>query len=82
MYARTLRSGNAGVPCHRERTSRGLCTFLAADRRPNSVVAHWTDAQFIQTMHTGVTPEGRKLDGKYMPWQAVGTLGDDELRGC
>jgi hypothetical protein len=29
----------------------------------------------------GVTPEGRKLDGRYMPWQAVGTLGDDELRG-
>lgn len=48
---------------------------------PNSVVGHWTDAQFIQTMHTGVTPEGRKLDGKYMPWQAVGTLSDDELRG-
>jgi len=48
---------------------------------PNSVVAHWTDAQFIQTMHTGVTPEGRKLNGKYMPWQAVGTLSDDELRG-
>jgi mono/diheme cytochrome c family protein len=47
---------------------------------PNSVVAHWTDAQFIQTMRTGVTPEGRKLDGKYMPWRAVGTLGDDELR--
>ena len=48
---------------------------------PNSVVGHWTDAQFIQTMHTGVSPEGRKLDGKYMPWQAVGTLSDDELRG-
>jgi len=44
------------------------------------VVGHWTDAQFIQTMRTGVTPEGRKLDGKYMPWQAVGTLHDDELR--
>jgi mono/diheme cytochrome c family protein len=48
---------------------------------PNSVVAHWTDAQFIQTMHTGVTPEGRKLRNQYMPWQAVGALGDDELRG-
>ena len=47
---------------------------------PNSVVAHWTDAQFIQTMRTGVTPEGRKLQNEYMPWQAVGTLGDDELR--
>ena len=46
---------------------------------PNSVVGHWTDAQFIQTMRTGVTPEGRKLNGKYMPWQAVGTLHDDEL---
>jgi mono/diheme cytochrome c family protein len=47
---------------------------------PNSVVGHWTDAQFIQTMRTGVTPEGRKLNGKYMPWEAVGTLHDDELR--
>jgi hypothetical protein len=48
---------------------------------PNSVVAHWTDAQFIQTMHTGVTPEGRTLRGEWMPWQAVGTLSDEELRG-
>jgi hypothetical protein len=32
-------------------------------------------------MHTGVTPEGRKLRNQYMPWQAVGALGDDELRG-
>jgi hypothetical protein len=36
--------------------------------------AYWTDAQFIQTMHTGVTPEGRKLDGRYMPWQASAPL--------
>lgn len=47
---------------------------------PKGLPSTWTDAQFIQTMHTGVTPEGRKLRNEYMPWQAVGTLGDDELR--
>jgi hypothetical protein len=47
---------------------------------PNSVVSRWTEAQFMQTMRTGVTPEGRKLRPEYMPWQAVGTLHDDELR--
>lgn len=47
---------------------------------PNSVVSKWTEAQFVQTMRTGVTPEGRKLRAEYMPWPAVGTLHDDELQ--
>jgi hypothetical protein len=47
---------------------------------PTSVVSRWTDAQFMQTMRTGVTPEGRKLRNEYMPWQSIGQLGDDELR--
>ena len=46
---------------------------------PNSVVAKWTEAQFVQTMRTGTTPEGRKLRAQYMPWDAIGTLRDDEL---
>ncbi len=46
---------------------------------PNSVVGKWTEAQFVQTMRTGVTPEGRKLRAQYMPWDAIGTLHDDEL---
>jgi cytochrome c2 len=48
---------------------------------PSSVVGRWTEAQLIQTMRTGITPEGRKLRNEYMPWQVVGALGDDELRG-
>ena len=47
---------------------------------PRGLPARWTDAQFMQTMRTGVTPEGRKLRNEYMPWQAIGQLGDDELR--
>lgn len=43
--------------------------------------SRWTDAQFIQTMRTGVTPEGRKLRNQYMPWEQIGQLSDDELRG-
>jgi mono/diheme cytochrome c family protein len=45
-----------------------------------SVVARWTEAQFFETMRTGVTPEGRKLRPQYMPWPEIGQLGDDELR--
>ena len=41
----------------------------------------WTEAQFIQTLRTGVTPAGRRLVNQYMPWQAIGNLHDDELRG-
>lgn len=41
----------------------------------------WTEAQFIQTMRTGVTPAGRRLVDRYMPWSAIGKLPDDELRG-
>jgi cytochrome c553 len=47
---------------------------------PTGTPSRWTDAQFIQTMRTGVTPEGRTLRNQYMPWQAIGQLSDDELR--
>jgi hypothetical protein len=46
---------------------------------PNSVVSRWTEAQFVQTMRSGVTPEGRTLRAQFMPWPAVGSLRDDEL---
>ena len=48
---------------------------------PTGYAARWTDAQFIHTMRTGVTPEGRRLRNEFMPWQALGQLSDDELRG-
>ena len=48
---------------------------------PSGTPSRWTDAQFIQAMRTGVTPEGRRLRNEYMPWQAIGQLSDDELRG-
>lgn len=48
---------------------------------PTGSPSKWTDEQYIQTMRTGVTPAGWKLRNQYMPWQAIGRLSDDELRG-
>jgi cytochrome c553 len=48
---------------------------------PTGNPARWTEAQFIQAMRTGVTPAGWRLRNQYMPWQAIGKLSDDELRG-
>ena len=48
---------------------------------PSGMPSRWTDAQFIHTLRTGVTPESRTLRNQYMPWQAIGQLSDDELRG-
>ncbi len=39
----------------------------------------WTSNQFIQTMRTGTTPEGKILDAKYMPWPALAAHSDVEI---
>ncbi|MFW5942540.1 MAG: c-type cytochrome [Chloroflexota bacterium] len=49
---------------------------------PNlAVVGGWSDEQFINTMRNGVTPSGREIDPRFMPWDSFGKLDDDELRG-
>ena len=35
--------------------------------------------QFRQTLRGGVTPEGKQLNGQYMPWSELGAHSDDEL---
>lgn len=36
---------------------------------------------FINTMRTGVTPDGRELNNEFMPWGVFGKMTDDELAG-
>lgn len=40
----------------------------------------WTDEQFIHTLRTGVTPEGKILDPKDMPWTMAKEFTDVELK--
>jgi cytochrome c553 len=42
-------------------------------------IGKWTEAQFIQAMRSGTRPDGRTID-RFMPWEYVGQLTDDELR--
>lgn len=53
---------------------------LAPNLTPGGELAAWTDADFISTMRTGVTPGGTELDAAYMPWQGLGKMTDDELK--
>lgn len=39
----------------------------------------WSLDQFKSTLRSGETPEGKKLDPKFMPWNGIGLMTDMEL---
>lgn len=47
---------------------------------PGAAAAAWNEAQFMHAMRTGMTPSGKQLDRKYMPWPVLGQMTDDELK--
>jgi cytochrome c553 len=49
---------------------------------PNLVafVGQVTEEQFLSTLRTGKTPDGRTLDPSEMPWQDLQSFTDDDLR--
>jgi cytochrome c553 len=40
----------------------------------------WSEADFIQTMRTGVNPNGHKLNSDFMPWKMYANMTDQELQ--
>ena len=40
----------------------------------------WTEENFITAIRTGVTPDGRELRAKYMPWRSYKFMSEDELK--
>ena len=42
-------------------------------------IGKWTEAQFLQAMRSGTRPDGSTIN-RFMPWEYVGQLTDDELR--
>jgi len=51
----------------------------AANITPGGEISAWSDAEFIETMRTGVNPSNHALN-TFMPWKFIGRLSDDELR--
>jgi mono/diheme cytochrome c family protein len=71
----------------------GICTFChgpnyagssgprgAANLTPVGDLAHWTEADFLNTLRTGKTPDGKVLKPDEMPWSSLGQMTDDELK--
>ncbi|HSB03046.1 MAG TPA: cytochrome c [Anaerolineales bacterium] len=45
-----------------------------------SSLPSWTEADFIHTIRTGATPDGRELRLRYMPWTSYRFMSDDEIK--
>ena len=52
----------------------------APNLTPGGGLARWSEADFINTLRTGTTPDGRSLDSEFMPWERFAKKTDDELK--
>lgn len=70
--------------CHRENLKGGGALVAGsppvADISSSGNPGKWTDEQFMATLRTGKTPEGKNLDERYMPWPATKSFTDVELK--
>ena len=46
---------------------------------PAGNIGKWSDEEFFATMRTGVTPEFKVLDHRFMPWIPMAQMTDQEL---
>ena len=51
-----------------------------ANITPGGNLAKWGEEGFVKTIRSGVTPEGKKLDQKFMPWQNIAQQDDEALK--
>ena len=46
---------------------------------PGGNLSSWGPEGFIKMMRTGVTPLGKEINGKFMPWKEIGHYDEDQL---
>lgn len=75
---------NACQGCHREHMKGGEPIApgfpVVADISSSGNPGKWTDEEFIRTLRTGHTPEGKQLNPKDMPWTMTKAYTDTELK--
>jgi len=83
-YGEYLVNTNGCRACHSAQLAGGKPpdpnSPLAPNLTPGGELIAWTDADFIQTLRTGVALSGHPLDPKFMPWPFKGKMTDDELK--
>lgn len=70
--------------CHRENMKGGDPVAPGfppvADITSTGNPGKWTEQQFMETLRTGITPEGKKLKPEEMPWTMTKAYTDTELK--
>lgn len=70
--------------CHKENLKGGEPVLpgspLVADITSGGHVGRWSEDQFLRTLRTGTTPEGKKLPAEFMPWPMTKSYSDVELK--
>jgi mono/diheme cytochrome c family protein len=70
--------------CHGAQLAGGKSAKPGALNAPNLTpggdLKAWSDANFINTIRTGVTPSNRVLKPEEMPWKHITNYSDDELK--
>lgn len=73
--------------CHGKNFSGGRIAGVSADWpdasniTPGGVLENYSAEDFIKSMKTGITPDGRQMNTEYMPWEFFRYMSDDELEG-
>jgi mono/diheme cytochrome c family protein len=68
-----------GTNLNGQTVREGPNVYVALNLTRGGEMKGWSEAQFITTMRTGVTPSGHKLTA-FMPWKYFGQMTDDELK--
>lgn len=78
-YGRYLVDVAGCATCHGEALTGGTPNpFVPAGPNLPVSVAPWSEEDFIRTMRSGVTPSGRVLDPRQMPWEDLAKAFEDE----
>ncbi len=84
-YGRYLANISGCLGCHGPSLSGGPIPGAppdwpqAANLTPGGPVGNWSEADFIQTIRTGVDPSGHQLVDE-MPWRSYRNMSDEELK--
>jgi mono/diheme cytochrome c family protein len=82
-YGKYLQSMSGCTTCHGAGLNGGKSPEPESPPGPNLTpggnLANWTSEQFINTMRSGTTPEGHKMDPDFMPWKNMGKFNNTEL---
>lgn len=85
-YGRYLIDASGCRTCHGQDLNGAKDPNPQAPPAPNLTpaghLANWSAEQFIQTMRSGTTPEGKSMVPAFMPWMSIGKMTDEDLKAA